>query len=271
VDALTLTREELGRRVSEIEWYHTIELAPGLLTPGSFDTRGRGRQTPDPTVASGSSLSRHRNLRRFWAYEMERRGAKEVIAIDLLDPQRFDWPANSTPDAKEAIGQRKDRGEGFEIARGALDSSVTRIERSVYELGGDVGTFDFVYLGSLLLHLRDPVGALMRVRHVRRGEMLVVDAVRLMLSRLRPRRPVATLDGRGRPWWWKPNIAGLVRMVEAAGFEPVGTPRVIWMPLGDAQSPVPIRLATLRTGPGHEALLARRKGDPHAAVLARPI
>jgi hypothetical protein len=202
---------------------------------------------------------------------MERRGAAEVIAVDLLDPERFDWPANSPLSAREDIGRRKGRGEGFEVARRALDSAVTRIERSVYDVGPDMGSFDFVYFGSLLLHLRDPVGALTRIREICSGQLLLVDAVHLTLSALRPRRPLATLDARARPWWWKPNIAGLLRMVEGAGFAPVARRQVIYMPPGEGQPPVPLRPRVLKSVAGREALLARRKGDPHVAVLAERV
>ena len=29
----------------------------------------------------------------FWAFEIEQRGAKEVVAVDVLDPRRWDWPS----------------------------------------------------------------------------------------------------------------------------------------------------------------------------------
>src|SRR5205807_8137397 len=94
----------------------------------------------------------------FWAFEMERRGAAETVAIDLLDIRQADWPVNSAPDVMESIGERKEAGEGFEIARDALGSGVQRIEMNVYDLDPDVvGEFDFVYVGSLLIHLRHPV------------------------------------------------------------------------------------------------------------------
>src|SRR3954469_7708737 len=113
----------------------------------------------------------------FWAFEMERRGADEVVAVDLLDPRRWDWPAGASEAAVAAIGERK-RGDGFTLARAALGSAVERLERSVYDLDpGELGAFDFVYVGSLLLHLRDPVRALERVRGICRGTLLLVDAI----------------------------------------------------------------------------------------------
>ena len=80
----------------------------------------------------------------------------------------------------------------------------------------------------------------------------------------------ATLDGLGRPWWWKPNLSGLVRMVEAAGFRSIGRPRRLYMPPGAGQPLPPIRPRLLASRHGREAILLARKGDPHAAIRAVP-
>jgi tRNA (mo5U34)-methyltransferase len=201
---------------------------------------------------------------------MERRGAAEVVAIDVLDPAKWDWPLASDRDAREAIAERKGAGEGFEIARDAIESSVRRIEQSVYDLDpDDIGRFDLIYLGSLLLHLRDPVLALERVRAVCDGRLLVMDAIDLELS-LRTRRPAARLDGKGRPWWWKPNSAGLKRMVESAGFRVVEGPRRVFIPVGPAQRISP-RLRLLLSPDGREQLVTALRGDPHAALAAIPL
>jgi hypothetical protein len=146
---------------------------------------------------------------------------------------------------------------------------VQRLQLSVHDLdGGDVGEFDFVYVGSLLLHLRDPVGALVQVRAVTRGEALVVDAVSPALGLLR--RPAATLDAVGRPWWWRPNAAALVRMVEAAGFEVAEPPVAFRMPPGPGMPRPRPTPKLLRSRAGREALSHSRRGDPHLAVRARP-
>jgi tRNA (mo5U34)-methyltransferase len=195
-----------------------------------------------------------------------------VLAIDILDPKRWDWPTNSDDAVVTAIAARKGRGEGFEIARSVLGSAVERRELSVYDLDpSDVGEFDFVYVGSLLLHLRDPVRALERVRSVCRGSMLLVDAIDLGLTIRHPRQPVASLDGDGRPWWWKLNLAGLAQAVEAAGFQQLRPAKRIWMPPGDGQEAVRISRNLLRSDEARRLMMYRVKGDPHGAVLAKPV
>ena len=244
---------ELAGRVAEHDWYHTLELAPGVRTPGWFDTRKVPALVGFPASLEGARCLDVGTFDGFWAFEMERRGADDVTAIDVLDSSGWDWPARATAETSAAMEERKAKGAGFELAREVLGSAVRRLELSVYDLDpAAVGLFDFVYLGSLLLHLRDPVGALMKVRGVCSGELLLVDAVDLRLSMLL-RRPAA----------------GLARMTEAAGFAVVGGPRTFWMPPGPAITGMAGELRPFLRGP-REWLLAHRKGDPHAALHCRP-
>jgi tRNA (mo5U34)-methyltransferase len=263
----------LAERVAAHEqWYHTMELAPGVVTPGWFDTRGARSSVPLRARLDGMRCLDVGTFDGFWAFEMERRGAAEVVAIDVLDVRRADWPVTAVAETIERLERRHAQGSGFEIAADALGSRVKRLDLSVYELDPmRVGTFDVVYLGSLLIHLRDPVSALERVRAVCRGELVCVDAYDVGLTLLHPRRPVAALDGIGRPWWWEANLAGLQRMIESAGFRVVGRPRRFLMPPGLGQPKGGLRLRELRHRAGREAALHARKGDPHAAFLARPV
>ena len=261
----------LAADVASREWYHTLELAPGVVTAGWFDTRQLVDQLPWPDVTGRRCLDVG-TFDGFWAFTMEQRGAAEVVAVDILDPTRWDWPPDAEAATVAAVGARKSRGEGFVVAAEALGSSVQRIERSVYDLTPDEdGTFDVVYVGSLLLHLRDPLRALSAVRSVLRpgGELLVVDAIDLPLTLALPRLPVAVLDGVGRPWWWKANLAGLTRMVTASGLSLVVDPSRTWMRPGPGQQVPHRRPSLLRSRLGREALVTGWRGEPHGVVRAR--
>ena len=261
----------LRAEVERLEWYHTLELAPGVVTPGWFDTRQVVRELPIPGSLAGKRCLDVGTFDGFWAFEMERRGADEVVAIDLLDISQADWPPNTDPETISAMSRRKRGGDGFEVAKQLLGSSVMRHEMSVYDADPDaLGTFDFIYLGSLLLHLRDPVRALDRLRTLCRGELLIVDSIDLLLTIVFPRRPTASLDMRGRPWWWTCNAAGIARMAEAAKFRVLGTPKRIFMPPGAGQPLPALRPRMLLSETGRESALKRLRGDPHVAVHAAP-
>src|SRR4051812_30739846 len=219
--------------IAEREWYHTLELAPGIETPGFFDHRSLLTRLPIPSSLTGQRCLDIGTFDGFWAFELERRGAAEVVACDILDPMAWDWPAGAHPMAVEALERRKDAGRGFEIAAEALGSRVEKIEASVYELDPAVhGEFDFVFMGSLLLHLRDPIRALEHVRSVSRGLFLTIDAIDLLLTLLHPLRPIYFLEGTARPWWWKPNLRGYRQMVRSAGFDVVEGPTMFLIPPG---------------------------------------
>jgi tRNA (mo5U34)-methyltransferase len=265
------SKAALSAEVEEIDWYHTLELAPGVVTSGWLDTRPVVDRIPFPASLEGMRCLDVATFNGFWAFEMERRGADEVIGIDVLDPRAWDWPLASDEATIERLAERHAGGRGFEIARRALGSTVERLERSVYELHpDDIGRFDLVYLGSLLVHLRDPVRALERVRSVCGGTLIVVDGVDPLLSVLFRRLPVATLDGEGRPWWWYPNVAGLAQTIRAAGFELVGPPNRLYIPPGREQPRVRFKPGLLRSREGRMALTVSWKGDPHAVAVARP-
>jgi tRNA (mo5U34)-methyltransferase len=270
-DSSPAAREALADRVASISWYHSIELAPGLVTPGWFDHRPILGRIPLPASLAGRRCLDVGTFNGFWAFEMERRGASEVIGIDVLDPRHWDWPVGSEHATRAALAERMAGGDGFEIARAALGSSVRRIECSVYDLDErEVGRFDVVYLGSLLVHLRDPVRALERVRSVCDGMLVLVDGIDLPLSLRSPRLPLARIDGIGRPWWFSANAAGLARLVQAGGFDLLGPPRRLFVPPGPGWPLSRFNPRLLRSREGRFALTAAWLGDPHAAILARP-
>jgi tRNA (mo5U34)-methyltransferase len=259
-----------------IQWYHSIDLGDGEVTPGWFDTRAAAAKVPLPERLDGLRCLDVGTWDGFWAFEMERRGAAEVVAIDIDDPDRWDWPP------RERLGDRvalqvldavKGRGAGFRHAHERLGSQVERRDLSVYELDPAlVGHFDVVFLGSLLLHLRDPVLALERLRSVCGGIAVVADTVELLPSLLSPRNPVARLQGLDRPWWWQPNRAALLRMVASAGFAVQEATGIYFVPTGPGHPRPPRRTLPRRllSAQGREELVVTLRGVPHVAVRARP-
>jgi tRNA (mo5U34)-methyltransferase len=272
VDPHALSDDELRVYLGEHEWYHTVELRPGIETPGWFDTRPVAATLPWPDLTGARCLDIG-TFEGFWAREMDSRGAAEVVAIDILDPLAWDWPVGSSTALIEDLEERKRGGDGFRFVGRALNSPVERRELSIYDLDpAVVGSFDLVYLGSLLLHLRDPIRALERVRSVCRpeGRLLVVDAIDRELTLRHPRRAIAELDGVGRPWWWKPNLAGLAQMVSVGGFEIVHRSKPIYLPPGRGQPLPGWKPSLLRSAAGRDLLLTKWRGAAHAAILAHP-
>ena len=200
---------------------------------------------------------------------MERHGAEEVIAIDLDDPRQVDFSEPGPVWSEETAADRESRPQAFATAHDALGSSVVRRDLSVYRLSGDeVGEFDFAFLGTLLLHLRDPVLALTRIREVLRpgGRLLVNDAVSLAMTLLHPRRPVHQLTLLpGKPYWWIPNARGLAQYAAKAGFTVLDAGRPYFLPRGQGYARARLPLTPTRFA--SHAL--HNRGMVHAWILAQ--
>jgi tRNA (mo5U34)-methyltransferase len=264
--------EDLRREVdSHPLWYHTIELAPGVVTPGWFDLRPAVETMPWPDVRGKRCLDVG-TYDGFLAFELERRGAAEVVATDISDPSGWDWPLITRERGTQAVANAagSKTGLGFEIARRALGSSVERVEISVYDLrAAELGTFDVVVCGSLLLHLRDPVRALEAIRGVCDGDFLSAETIQLGLTLLHRRRPVAELKGDRNCQWWIPNVAGHQRMIVAGGFQIEETTGPYAIPFG-AGHPASERPRERLRRRVLTRLVTGRVGVPHNALLARP-
>jgi tRNA (mo5U34)-methyltransferase len=207
---------DLRSRLDELDWYHTQEVTPGVVTPGMFDLRPFAGHYGLPDDMTGMRALDVGTFEGFWAFEMEARGA-EVVALDVDRIQELDWPAHLRP-----AGDGR-RGEGFELVRAARDSNVERVGMSIYRAGPGAlgGTFDLVFCGSVLIHLRDPMLALERMAALCRGRLILAEEYSRRLSLL-PFLTAAEFRGE-TPWsvWWRPSIRAWLSMVRCAGFEDV--------------------------------------------------
>jgi tRNA (mo5U34)-methyltransferase len=208
---------ELEREVGRYRWYHTLDLGHGVVTEGMFDHRQALDRYLLPSDLSGTRCLDVGTMDGFWAFELERRGAAEVVAVDVAEVDDLDWPPRWRTRVEPALDETK--AARFELARLALGSGVQRIERSVYDLDPDLGTFDLIFCGDLLVHLKDPITAIQRMRGVCRGTAIICNPVkRFPFAR---RRPMAEFDGMDEFRWWLLSEASLRRMMLATGFEQV--------------------------------------------------
>ena len=213
---------EARERIAGLDWWHTIEVAPGVLTPGWWDLRATASAMPWPPSLAGLRCLDIGTMDGFWAFELERRGAGEVVATDLVDPARQDSPVGPGRGASGAA-----RGATFRVAAELLGSRAEYRDLSVYDLDPEeIGEFDLVVMGYVLQMLRDPLRALEAVRSVCRGHLILLDTVSAPLSVLPA--PLARLSARrGQTEWFVFNRRGLQRAVELAGFEVETATRVL--------------------------------------------
>jgi tRNA (mo5U34)-methyltransferase len=269
-----LDAEAARRAIADrASWYHTIEVAPGIETPGWFDLRPIVDVMPWPDV-EGKRCLEVGPYDGFLSFELERRGAAEVVAADISSPEDWDWQVGLREKGPATIARLAgtDPGAGFKVASALLGSSVERVEMSVYDLSPErLGEFDVVVCGSLLLHLKDPVRALEAIRSVCRDRFLSSETIDAKLSLLCRHRPAATLRGGERGQWWIPNVCGHRRMLEAGGFEVLRTSDPYAIPLGVAHPQFDRRRTGIRERLVSRLLTGSPSGVPHVAALARPL
>lgn len=169
--------ETIHRLIAEHgRWWHEIELAPGIVTPGDdsnrmklpiLDALGfprdlRGMRALDIGCSDG-----------YFSFEMEKRGAS-VIAIDFV-PETY---------------------TGFATARNILGSEVEYRMDNVYNLTPEsYGELDVVLFMGVLYHLRKPLAALDAIRSVMKpGGSLFIGTMLIDEYFLQPDGSVTTLD-----------------------------------------------------------------------------
>lgn len=259
-------------RIEQLSWYHTIDVSDGLATPGWFDLRHALPLMPWPDLTGARCLDVG-TWDGFYAFELERRGAAEVVAVDVPDLTVLDYPPEVKAKGQQLAGD--DRSAGFRLLRELLGSRVELRPGSIYDLDpAEIGTFDVVVVGSLLVHLQDPVRALDAVRQVTRGHYLAVEPVH---PRLTARgRPVFELRGESQDFqWWLASDAGLRHLLHVGGFEVQQASRpFVLRATSSADRPTPWPRTSRELGAWLTRTAMARDTTPvgvlHRALLTRP-
>lgn len=230
-------------------WYHTIDLGNGLLTPGTYDFRNdlagygleenlHGWKVLDVGPATG-----------FFSFEFERRGA-DVTALEVPSLAELDrFPGETTEDFLAKMQAAFSHHTVFTPAEihhlfhectqeqfyhlfldgpfmfchKVLNSRVRRTYGTIYDLAQLFGTgsFDLVFLGDVLLHTIDPLGALASAASVARKSLVLAQN----MSTDPALGPIMEYVGGPRAnegiTWWYPNYRCLEQLLRKLGFRDV--------------------------------------------------
>jgi tRNA (mo5U34)-methyltransferase len=218
--------QDLQRRVALIEsWYHQIDLGDGVRTPGHFRMADFLPHYHFPDRMDGMRVLDVGASTGFFAYEFERRGAAEVLAVELPSWADHDWTPryraeyeSKAHDEKSNIDREVMR-DGFAVVGEALGSTrVQRIWKTIYQLDpAEIGTFDLVFSGAMLMHVRDPVLGLQRMRACCKDTGRAI--VSISTSMPDSKEPVARFVGE---WdqcnWWQMSPRCLDEMLQCCDF-----------------------------------------------------
>jgi len=224
-----------------VGWYHTIDLGDGLRSTGHYDLRSCVDQHGLPDSLEGKTALDVGTADGFWAFEMERRGADRVVGMDIASLMDFDYLPTVREKLHAVLTRPLDRH--FWFSHALLGSEIEHANCSVYELSPDsVGEFDIVFCGSLLLHLMNPLQALLHIRSVTSEMAVIATQLSEDAEQLAPDKPLVKFGNRRSEKagprellgascvYWLLNTTSLCEMMEYAGFtrtealEPVALP-----------------------------------------------
>lgn len=205
-----MTDSELRAAIAGYTWFHSMELRPGLATRGAKSPAvlaAEAEALMGPLDLTGRSVLDIGAWNGFFSFEAKRRGAARVVASDSYTWRHPRYCGRETIE----LAQRE-LGLDIEL----LDEDVTRLTRPRH------GVFDVVLLLGVFYHLIDPIGPLMRIRHMT-TEALVIETHLDATDLDRPAMifyPGATLANDPTNWWG-PNPILLQELLRELGFAQV--------------------------------------------------
>jgi tRNA (mo5U34)-methyltransferase len=204
------TSDELAK-VNAVRWWHRIRIGQ-IYTPGEVHHGPDGGDWPSTRFGIPERLDGFRVLDvgawdGFFSFEAERRGAAEVVAVDVPQTAGGNWGGTA----------------GFELAKDLLASQVRFNATSIYDLSPDeLDQFDLVMCFGVLYHLKHPMLAIERLAAMTApGGTCLIETARDESDRNAPTWLLRNGYNGDPTNYWYPSIAGLTLACEMAGFTDV--------------------------------------------------
>lgn len=201
--------KDLAHQIRQLgPWFHNLELGGIMTAPDHFlgdypRVKWNRFKHAIPTDLDGATVLDIGCNAGFYAFEMKRRGAHRVVAIDTDDRYL----------AQASLAQR------------VLGTEIELKNLSVYQVAKLGEHFDLVLFLGVLYHLRYPLLALDRLREHVIGDRLVCQSMLRKSVDHAPRMSFVEHCYAGDPTnWWVPNLAGFEAMIRSAGLTVIDHP-----------------------------------------------
>src|SRR5580704_6042047 len=209
--------------LEDLVWYHSVELPDGRVLPGAWDLRGH-----ESAYLGGVDVARQRVLELgpatgYLTFYMERQGADVVafeagydVPIDTMPIQGRDDPEGRLRVMQDTIDRNHD---GWWHLHRTFGSAAKFVQGNIYDMPADIGVFDLTLVGAILLHLREPWGALSQAAQRTTDVMIVteplqddVDPPESNIMRFAPSADHHLTN------WWSIYPGAVVSMLKRLGF-----------------------------------------------------
>lgn len=236
--------EDFNARCRELPWwYHSFYFDNGLSVRGDYDIGADVAAYGFPESMEGMRVLDIGTGAGWFAFYFEQLGA-EVVTIDargycdfdvygrsFYPPVEIEKPSPDHLDEDENPVYFSPVSRGFWIMKEILRSQVRFKNGRVYDISPPMFAgrkFDLVFLGAILCHLRDPIGALLAARSVCRHRVIASTPVVLGETEpdVLPRQylPYTDVD---KISWWLPNETCFRHWFLAAGLIGVDVSRQV--------------------------------------------
>lgn len=229
--------DALQRHVDRMSWYHSVELADGVVTRGIKPVEVIDREWSLFALGdlTGRSVLDIGGADGAYAFRAERAGAAPVAVLDhyvwCADPDRYGRiyeehvaAGLTPPPPHESDAWHPDTLPGrwrFDTARQALGSQVRAIAVDFMDCELDrIGLWDVVLYLGVLYHMEEPLSALRRLAAVTRRQAIIETCALRLPGHAEPLWsffPHGELN-HDRTNWWAPNLGALLGALGAAGF-----------------------------------------------------
>lgn len=203
----SLSDDALRELIPRYFWFHSIELRPGIVTPGAKSPAIMAEEEEAILGAvrlDGASVLDIGAWNGAFSLAARRRGAARVLATD-----------HHTWNLPHLLGR-----ETIELARATTGLDIELLDIDPTAITPAIGVFDVVLFLGVFYHLFDPIAVMQRVREVT-GGVLLVETFQDALDQARPMMvfyPGATLAGDPTNWWG-PNPPLMLHLLLELGFE----------------------------------------------------
>ncbi len=240
-------------RIEDCDFYHWMDIPEHGTVKGKWDLRGVVDAYLGHVDFAGKRVLELGPASGFLTFEMEKRGA-EVISYDIGPDQEWDMVPHSRYDYQKRIEEFKEycwkMQNAYWFAHRAHRSRAKVVYGSIYHIPAEIGPVDIAAVCGILLHLRDPFGALQSALRLVRETVIVTDlapsrTVRLPAEKNMIRQVFSAFKGlllrrRGNPHqvdvpymrflpdfrvvdgkdvWWRFSPAIIVNFLGILGFE----------------------------------------------------
>jgi tetratricopeptide (TPR) repeat protein len=172
------------RGADDCSFYHAMDL-PGFGTvkaQSNWDLRGRFEDYTGRVDLGGKRFLEIGTASGFVSFEAERRGA-EVVSFDMERAEqrqivptrhvRATW-SEQVEYSRHELNRVKN---AYWLAHRALGSEASAFYGDIYNLPEELGSFDVVFFGQVLVHIRDPLWALYQGARLCRDTLVITEGM----------------------------------------------------------------------------------------------